>query len=101
MKRRIESLEGDRDLLLQLVRFLRDREDACVVDMVNLVRTNAPLSGLRSYLDARPPEEKTPEPVEANSEVRAAMFLSESLECKATLPPAELVGPREAVKGDC
>lgn len=89
MKRRLESLEEDRDLLLQLVRFLRDREDSCVSDIVNLVRSNPPLSGLKSYLDARL-EEKTLEPVGAESEARAAQGAFGSLEYKTTLQTSEL-----------
>lgn len=49
LKRKIESLEQDRDLLMQLVDTIRDNEQKSP-SVLNLIRSNAPLDEIRLYL---------------------------------------------------
>jgi hypothetical protein len=51
LKRKIESLEQDRDLLMQLVDTIRqDNEQKCS-SVLNLIRSNAPLDEIKLFLD--------------------------------------------------
>lgn len=50
LKRRIESLEQDRDLLMQLVHTIRDDDEQKGRSLVNLIRSNAPLDDIRLHL---------------------------------------------------
>ncbi|RMJ28952.1 Transcription factor [Aspergillus sp. HF37] len=51
-KRKAESLEQDRDLLLRLVKVLRD-ENPKAVELLNLIRSNASLDETRRSIDDR------------------------------------------------
>ncbi|PYH45573.1 Zn(II)2Cys6 transcription factor [Aspergillus saccharolyticus JOP 1030-1] len=55
-KRKIERLEEERDLLLQVVHSLRDSSDTKAAELLNLVRSKAPLGELKSYLDQDQPD---------------------------------------------
>jgi hypothetical protein len=63
MKRKIDSLEEDRELLLQLVGNLRWSSNSRVIQLLNLIRSNAPLDEIKDHLDKkmRKELEKTPE----------------------------------------
>ncbi|OJJ97427.1 hypothetical protein ASPACDRAFT_80335 [Aspergillus aculeatus ATCC 16872] len=56
-KRKIERLEEERDLLLQVVHSLRDSSDAKAAQLLNLVRSKAPLGELKLYMDQDVTEE--------------------------------------------
>ncbi|KAJ6093439.1 hypothetical protein N7486_008728 [Penicillium sp. IBT 16267x] len=78
MKRKIDSLEEDRELLLQLVGNLRESSNSRVVQLLNLIRSNAPLEEIKVYMDKkmRGELETTPELVDVarnleESEARA------------------------------
>ncbi|KAJ6111848.1 hypothetical protein N7523_007909 [Penicillium sp. IBT 18751x] len=51
MKRKIESLEDDRELLLQLVSNVRGSSNRQVIQLLNLIRSNAPLGEIKDYMD--------------------------------------------------
>lgn len=63
MKRKIDSLEDDREMLLQLVSNLRGCSNSQVIQLLNLIRSNAPLGEIKDYMDKKMPDEleKTPE----------------------------------------
>jgi hypothetical protein len=63
MKRKLDSLEEDRELLLQLVSTLRGSSNSQVIQLLNLIRSNAPLDEIKDYMDKKMHEcpEKTPE----------------------------------------
>ncbi|KAJ5123873.1 uncharacterized protein N7515_007698 [Penicillium bovifimosum] len=50
LKRKIESLELDRDLLVRLVEAIRNDDDHQTPDVLNLIRSNAPLEEIRLCL---------------------------------------------------
>ncbi|OJJ95245.1 hypothetical protein ASPACDRAFT_36771 [Aspergillus aculeatus ATCC 16872] len=50
-KRKIESLEEERDVLLQLVQTLQDSPDAKATQLLNLIRSKAPLDEIKLYMD--------------------------------------------------
>ena len=50
LKRKIESLEHDRDLLVRLVETIRNESDQDSLDVLNLIRSNAPLDEIRLCL---------------------------------------------------
>lgn len=50
LKRKIESLEQDRDLLMHLVDTIRDDDKRKVPSVLNMIRSNAPLDEIRLYL---------------------------------------------------
>lgn len=50
MKRKIESLEQDRDMLVQLVDTIREDDKQKSPNLLNLIRSNAPLDEIRLYL---------------------------------------------------
>lgn len=51
-KRKIQSLEQDRDLLLQLMETIRSDDDRTAPGVLNLIRSNASLEEVRKYLDS-------------------------------------------------
>lgn len=50
LKRKIESLEQDRDLLMQLVETIREDNKQKCPNVLNLIRSNAPLDEIKLYL---------------------------------------------------
>jgi hypothetical protein len=72
MKRKMDSLEDDRELLLQLVGNLRGSPNSQVIQLLNLIRSNAPLEEIKDYMDRKMHDEleKTPELVEIANSVR-------------------------------
>lgn len=50
LKRKIESLEQDRNLLMHLVDTIRDDNKKKVPNVLNLIRSNVPLDEIRFYL---------------------------------------------------
>ncbi|KAH8430916.1 Zn(II)2Cys6 transcription factor domain-containing protein [Aspergillus melleus] len=50
LKRRISYLEKDRELLIQLVDTLRDEDRLHISDTMNLIRSNASIDDLRSFV---------------------------------------------------
>jgi hypothetical protein len=50
LKRKIESLERDRELFLRLVESIRNRDDQSSLDVFDLIQSDAPLDEIRSYL---------------------------------------------------
>jgi hypothetical protein len=64
IKRTIDDLEKDRDLLLDLVASMRDGKNTYVEQLVSLIRGHASLAEIRAYIDAQVREahiERTPE----------------------------------------
>ncbi|EEA24192.1 hypothetical protein TMatcc_007265 [Talaromyces marneffei ATCC 18224] len=64
VKRTIDSLEKDRDLLLDLVASMRDGKNTYVQQLLSLIRGHASLAEIRAYIDVQVREsriEKTPE----------------------------------------
>jgi hypothetical protein len=51
LKRKIESLERDRELLVRLVEVIRNQGDQSSLDVFNFIQSDAPLDEIRSYLD--------------------------------------------------
>lgn len=51
IKRKLETLEDRKDLLLNLVAMLRDSGDRSVLQLLDLIRSNASLAELKFYLD--------------------------------------------------
>lgn len=51
IKRKLETLEDRKDLLLNLVAMLRDSGDRSVLQLLDLIRRNASLAELKFYLD--------------------------------------------------
>ncbi|OJJ42822.1 hypothetical protein ASPZODRAFT_104512 [Penicilliopsis zonata CBS 506.65] len=67
LKRKIESLEDDRDLLVRLLGTLREDSNRRVVPLLNLIRSDASLDEIKEYIDhhhSRGELERTPELVE-------------------------------------
>ncbi|RAL03710.1 Zn(II)2Cys6 transcription factor [Aspergillus ibericus CBS 121593] len=64
-KRKIGKLEAERNDLLQLVQTLQDSSDAKAMQLLDLIRTKAPLSELKLYMDHNisPPERETTPPL--------------------------------------
>jgi hypothetical protein len=54
LKRKIEPLEQDRDLLLQLVECIRNDDAETAPGVLNLIRSNAPLTKIRQYMAQSP-----------------------------------------------
>lgn len=50
LKRKIEALEQDRNLLMQLVDTIREDKKETCPSVLNLIRSNAPLDEIKSYL---------------------------------------------------
>ncbi|RAH76607.1 hypothetical protein BO86DRAFT_404540 [Aspergillus japonicus CBS 114.51] len=50
-KRKLEKLEEERDVLLQLVQTLQDSPDAKATQLLNLIRSKAPLGEIKLYMD--------------------------------------------------
>lgn len=71
MKQKLESLEEDRDLLIQLVSTLRESTNSHVIHFLNLIRSNASLEEIKAHIDAHPYTEleKTPELIDAASQI--------------------------------
>lgn len=51
IKRKLETLEDRKDLLLNLVAMLRDSGDRSVLQLLDFIRSNASLAEVKSYLD--------------------------------------------------
>ena len=51
IKRKLETLEDRKELLLDLVAMLRDSGDRSVLQLLDLIRSNASLAELKFYLD--------------------------------------------------
>lgn len=69
LKRKLKSLEEDRNLLLQLVDALRDSSDRHAQALLNLVRSNAPLEEIRNYVEGQGQEGQMPELIKLHEEV--------------------------------
>lgn len=73
VKRKLESLEEDRDLLLELFSTLRESGNREVIALINQIRNCSNLEDVKSFLDdkvQRSQLERTPELEQAYSEVR-------------------------------
>ncbi|KAJ5305815.1 hypothetical protein N7508_004830 [Penicillium antarcticum] len=68
----MESLEDDREMLLQLVSNLRESSNSEVIQLLNLIRSNAPLDEIKDYMDKRMHDEieKTPELMDIANSMR-------------------------------
>ncbi|KAH8429008.1 uncharacterized protein LDX57_006679 [Aspergillus melleus] len=66
IKRKISTLEEDRDLLINLFLSLRNGSDSNAYAILNLIRSGPDLEELKSYIDARMKEGASPEIVEAH-----------------------------------
>lgn len=73
VKRKIEDLEHDRDLLLHLVATFREARNRPVIQLLNLIRSNASLEEIRLYIDDQLGREElaqTPELEDVRVEIR-------------------------------
>lgn len=72
MKRKMDSLEDDRDMLLQLISKLRGSSNSQVIQLLNLIRSNAPLDEIKDYMDKKMHDEleTTPELMDIASSMR-------------------------------
>lgn len=69
LKRKLDSLENDRELLIRLVETLRDSGDTRVSTLLSLIRSNASLSELKSYVDEQLRRAQSPELAKAHHEI--------------------------------
>lgn len=72
-KRKIDDLESDQALLLDLIKAICEDENKYVMELVNLIRSGTKLEEIREYLDdktRRSQLERTPELIEAYGHVR-------------------------------
>lgn len=53
VKRKISELEGGQDLLLDLMHTLRSSSNKKALQLVNFIRSNAPLAEAKDFLDSR------------------------------------------------
>lgn len=72
LKRKLDSLEDDRELLIRLVETLRDSGDTGdtrISALLNLILSNASLSELKSYIDEQLRRAQSPELAKAHDEI--------------------------------
>lgn len=53
VKRKIDELEGGQDLFHDLMHTLRRSSDEKALQLVNLIRSDAPLEEIKNFLDRR------------------------------------------------
>lgn len=70
LKRKFDSLENDRELLIQLMESFRNSDDNRVHALLNLIRSNAPLFELKSYIDNQLNRESSPKLAVVGEEIR-------------------------------
>ncbi|RDW72688.1 Zn(II)2Cys6 transcription factor [Aspergillus mulundensis] len=91
-KRKLESLEQSNDVLLRLLRAIRDSENKKVAQLMNLIRSNPAVSELQEFLAtnfSRSEIEKTPELQEVHQHVlrEESVILEENAILEETAPP--------------
>lgn len=69
LKRKLDSLEDDRELLIRLVETLRCSGDTRISALLNLIRSNASLSELKTYIDEQLRRAQSPELAKAHDEI--------------------------------
>lgn len=73
VKRKIDELEGGQDLFNDLMRTLQRSSDEMALQLVNLIRSNAPLEEVKNFVDRRLDRgelRKTPELQQAQNQIR-------------------------------
>lgn len=84
LKRKLDSLEDDRELLIRLVEALRDSGDSRISALLNLIRSNASLSELKSYIDEQLRRAQSPELAKAHDEI-SRLQEATSATCRSVL----------------
>lgn len=72
MKRKIDKLEDQEDLLGRLLEFFREGNNRCTIPLLNLIRSHASPSEIRFYIEHQLPRSKrtqTPELLEVCREI--------------------------------
>lgn len=84
LKRKLDSLEDDRELLIRLVETLRDSGDTRISALLNLIRSNASLTELKSYINEQLCRPQSPELAKAHDEI-SRLHEATSRTCRSVL----------------